>query len=212
MNDITNYGTLKSAIASYLHRSDQTDNIPVFISLAHARIMRNLHDAWQVARYQQTTTAATRYLTLPSKAKKLLDVQVETSSGRQAVLPMSTTQMNTVHSTVTTGSYPSNYTLRGRTIEFQPSIPSGVTIELLTMDRLAGFSSDSDTNAILTKSPNIYVYATLLEANIFTQGDERLSKLKNAYDLEVEELNDEADELALSGGPLQIMKLGVSTP
>ena len=37
-----NYGELKSTIARYLHRSDLDGDIPGFISLAEARIYRNL--------------------------------------------------------------------------------------------------------------------------------------------------------------------------
>lgn len=212
MDQITNYTTLKSALASYLHRSDQTDNIPVFIALAHARIQRDLMSPYQIKRYTQTISGATRYVDIPTATKKLKDVQVEISGGRQSVLPLSAAQMNTIHSTVAAGSPTRSYCLRGRTMEFQPTIPDGTVLEMLTVDRLDGFTDDTDTNDILTNNPNIYVYAAMIEASIFLQGDERLKMFTAAYDAEVETLNEEAEDYELSGGPIQIIKLGVSTP
>ena len=39
---ITDYGSLRSTVAAYLHRADLTSNIPDFIAMAEWRIARGL--------------------------------------------------------------------------------------------------------------------------------------------------------------------------
>ncbi len=206
------YAELKTLLAGYLHRTDLTASIPGFITLAHARIMRDLKDPALINRYTDTMTADTRYQAIPTATRKLLDVQVMTSGGRLPVLPVSTTQMNSLNQSVYVGSPAMSYCLRGRTMEFWPILPAGAELEMLALDRLDQPAADDDTNDILTNNPNIYVYAAMMEACIFIQGDERLPVFNTAYTAEVERINEEAEDYELSGGPIQIMKLGISTP
>ena len=45
---ITNYTELKTAVANFLARSDLTDRIPEFISLAEGRLSRELESRYPV--------------------------------------------------------------------------------------------------------------------------------------------------------------------
>ena len=207
---LSNYGELKTLIEGYLHRTDlTTSEVPDFITLAQARVNRDLDILEMVER--TTQSVSTRYTTLPTDVRKLLDVQMSITGGRKSLMPMSAAQMNTEHTSVISGE-PNNYCIRGDELELQPTPDQAYTVELLYLYRFTAFSADSDTNWVLTNHPNIYVYATMMEACLFINGDERLPVFTKAYSAEVESLNEQAEDMALSGGPLQIMKLGISTP
>ena len=55
---ITNYTELKTAVANHLARTDLTTNIPDFITLAEARLSRELETREQEKRATATMTSA----------------------------------------------------------------------------------------------------------------------------------------------------------
>lgn len=211
MDLITNYGTLKAAIEEYIHRTDATAHIPVFIQLAESRINSDIEDFAMETRASYTVPAAQRYTTLPSDMRKLMNVQIAISGGRQAILPLSQEQMDTIHSAVVTGT-PRSYALTGNQIELQPTPGEDTAMEIFYQYRLTGFSADADTNAVLTKFPNVYLYSSLIEYALWAQADERVPIFTQAYTAEVSRINEEAEDRKMSGGSPQIINLGTSTP
>jgi hypothetical protein len=207
-----NYGELKTLIAGYLHRTDQTANVVSFITLAQARINRDVKDSSMIVRATITADGVDRYITMPTDARELIDVQAQVSGGRKSLLPRTPAQMNTIYATVTASGDPADYCVRGRELEIQPTPGATTVLELLYWGRLTAFSADGDTNTLLTNRPNLYVYAAMIEACVFLQGDERLPVFQSAYSREVDSINEETEDLLLSGGPLQITKLDGSTP
>lgn len=206
---ISNYGELKTEVEDYTHRTDLTAKIPLFIQLAESRINSDLEDYAMEKRADLVVSE--RLTDLPADMRKILNIEVPISGGRQALMPLSQVQMDTLYSFITSGT-PKNYALFGDQIEIQPTPGEETTFDLLYQYRLAGFSADEETNNILTKYPNIYLYAALLEYALYVQADERLPAFKDAYGAEVARINDEAYERQMSGGPLQIYNLGTSTP
>lgn len=70
---ITNYGELKTEIANWLDREDQTGNIPTFIKLAETKIYRVLRTRENefVVEYDETTTPApTNPISLPQNFRE----------------------------------------------------------------------------------------------------------------------------------------------
>ena len=63
---ITNYTELKTAVANFLARSDLTDRIPEFISLAEGRLSRELETRSQELRHDITLVSGTEFYTLPT--------------------------------------------------------------------------------------------------------------------------------------------------
>ena len=63
---LANYTDLLASVASYLHRSDLTANIPDFVVLAEARISRDLRIRKQITTTNLTSVAGTKTLALPS--------------------------------------------------------------------------------------------------------------------------------------------------
>lgn len=206
-----NYGTLKTLVTSYLHRTDLETLIPTFIEMAQARINRDVLVPEFVSLATVAVVSGDRFVALPSDIKSLVNIQVSTASGRKAILPLSSLQMDTMYADVESGS-PCNYSIYGNQIELQPTPDGDYTLEVLYNYRPELFSADEDTNDLMDRCPNIYVYATMLEAEPFRHGEERSQMWQQYYEAEVNKLNEEAEDLKFSGGPLQIINLGVSTP
>lgn len=209
-----NYGELKALLDGqngYLHRSDLTATIPSFITLAHARVNRDLNIPELESRATADVTAGDRYIALPDDVFFLRNIQISIAGGRQLLMQLSPAQMDVLNSQIVSGE-PTSYALYGNQIELQPTPESSATLEIVYQYRLAALSADTDTNDILTNYPNIYVYATMLEATPFIQADERAGMWHEYYKEERDRINDIGEDRRLSGSPLQIYNLGTSTP
>lgn len=175
---ITNYGELKTAIANHIHRTDLTSRIPEFVLFAESTIandpMPTEPDVLPGVRVRDqndryTTTIATEYVDTPTNMLEIRDVQINTDP----ITPLtylSPNEMTFKHPSNLTGT-PEHYTLHGDELQFKP-VPSGsLTLELSYMSRYAAFSTDSDTNWLLTNHPLLYVYASLIATASYTEDD-----------------------------------------
>ena len=76
---IGTFAELKTAIANFLARDDLTDRIPEFISLAEARMGRELGTRSQTKRATATLTASDAYVSLPTDLRSIREVKLNTS-------------------------------------------------------------------------------------------------------------------------------------
>ena len=84
---------------------------------------------------------------------------------------------------------PNFYTIEGGLIIFAPVFDTTYDVKFLYFRKLAAFSSDSDTNWLLTNGPGVYLYATLLEAFLYLANDSRALTMATAYDERIEKHN-----------------------
>ena len=75
---ITNYSELKTAISSWLDRSDLDSVIPDFIALAEARHRRDFKLRRMETRVTANTIADTEYYTLPDNFIAMRNIQLNT--------------------------------------------------------------------------------------------------------------------------------------
>ena len=73
------YTALKASIASFLARDDLTAQIPDFISLAEARMSRELKTRTQVKRATASTIANTEFIILPTDMRQVKNVKLNSS-------------------------------------------------------------------------------------------------------------------------------------
>ena len=76
---ITTYSELKTAVANSLARTDLTTQIPDFISLAEARLSRELETRSQEKRAQATLTASDEFISLPTDMREIRQVKLNTT-------------------------------------------------------------------------------------------------------------------------------------
>lgn len=165
---LTNYGELKTALASWLHRSDLTAQIPDFISLAESRIQSDLGDAL-ILDYAGTlvTTAGTRTYAAPSgfvRLRSCVDLQIvlaEEIAQAWADSPIS--------------AEPDYIAWDGAQFVVHPSPDAAYAFPYVAQVRFSALSNDADTNTILARWPGLYLYGALSEAAPYLQDDARVA-------------------------------------
>jgi len=205
------FATLKTILASYLHRDDLTDTIPTFIMLGQNRMSHDLKTMSMQTTATLSATAGTAEVALPTGTLRLHRVQIPHSGGTKALTQKSLTQNDQVYESAGGGSdTPIWYARYGTTLELSPIPAEDIDIEIIYSAKFTEFVNDTDTDDLLTDYPNIYIYAAMVEAMPFLK--DQTKKWDEMYMGEVSRLNDLAYDDEWSGAPLQITNLGVDTP
>ncbi len=154
---IGTYGQLKTAISSWLKRSDLTDIIPDFIGLAESNISRDVR--CRAMEQIATGTLTTTTLTLPTRFLEARNVSLN-GYPQKYVTP----QEYAEQADWTAG----NYTVKGELFYFQSST---ATYSIDYWQAFEPFAADGDTNWLLTNAPEVYLWAALAEAKTYIEGD-----------------------------------------
>lgn len=164
---ISTHAELLTALENYLHRSDLTSILPDFISLAEAKLNRRLR-----LRAQETTATGSvaSSVGLPADFVELISIKV-TTGGTTYPIDYKPTGKTRGESG---GTY--YYTTVGSNIEFE-SVASGATYKLTYYAKFAALSAG--VNWLITNAPDVYLYASLLEAEPYLKDDERITLWSN---------------------------------
>jgi len=162
---ISNYATLQTTVTSWLHRDDAnlTSLVPDFITLAEAKLNRLLR-----LRAQETTATGTVSATvaLPTSFIGMRSLTVS-AGGKSYPLTYVTPELITSE----TGQ-PTSYSIVGDNLVFQNSA-TGYTYTLVYYVPFAALSAG--VNWLITNAPDVYLYATLLEAAPYMKNDARIA-------------------------------------
>ena len=182
---ISTYAQLKTACANWLHRVDLTDRIPEFIAEGLERTNHELLARGGLPNQEQVATASTvadqESLAVPSDYAMLRWIRVdEDSTG--AVEPLEPVDYDTLlHYYGTNTGRPERFAVIDESFYFRP-IPDAVyTVRIGYIKRYTAFSSDSDTNYLLTHGGNVLLHAALISAEGFLIDDARVDKWKSDY-------------------------------
>jgi hypothetical protein len=194
---LSTYTELKTAIADWLDRGDLTANIPDFITLAEARVNRELRIRPQEVRSTMTTTAGNRYHALPGGYLSMRNIQIN----NDPTVPLefiSLEMLDRLYGSNTSG-VPSAYSIVGDEFQLAPIPDSAYEVEVAyykKFDSLGdGTGGTVTSNWLTANAPDVLLYAALLEAEPFLKNDERLQVWLGAYKNAVESLQkaDSAD-------------------
>jgi hypothetical protein len=205
-----NYAALKTTLASYLHRDDLTAMIPTFILLAQSRMSHDLEDPSMQTTATLDVMAAMKEVVLPSDFLELMSIRIPNSGGYKTLLQRTLVGNTAVLDNGGATGSPSSYARYGNILELTPIPDSDTTLEIVYRQRIAEFTEDTDTDTLLTVSPNIYIYGAMLEAMPFLSDPSQV--WQSMYIGEVSRLNEIAYTSEWSGSPLEILNLGMETP
>lgn len=154
---IATFAQLKTAVASWLHRTDLTSVIPDFVTLCETDIKRDL----RLREMEASTTVAltSTTLALPDGFLEVRRVIVD-DIVQDYIQPSG---FNPLRESLT-----SNYTVLGTNLLFQVS--SG-TAKVDYFKQFTALSVDGDTNWLLTNHPDIYLFGSLAWACSYTRDD-----------------------------------------
>lgn len=177
---ISNYSELKSAIADWLDRTDLTDSIPDFITLAEARHKRDFKLRRMETRVTANTIADTEYYTLPAQYVAMRNIQLNTNP-KTSLEYLTPEQMDRIYAGSNKGK-PKAYSIIGDDIQLRPTPDSAYEIEILYFKHFSALSDSAPTNEMLTNHPDIYLYGSLVEAEPYLQNDKRIQTWASFYD------------------------------
>ena len=200
---------LKDAIADWLDRSDLTARIPDFITLAEARLNRDLRIRPMEVRSTMETTSGQQYFNLPGGYIQMRNIQLNTNP--TAPLEYITPEMlDRLYGSSTTGK-PRAYSLIGDEIQLAPIPDSDYTVEMAFYEKFTplgdGTSGTVTTNWLTTNAPDVLLYGALLEAEPFIKNDERIRLWLSAYEGAVKKIQDADARDRHSGSAMRIRNI-----
>jgi len=203
---ISTYDELKTAVANWLDRDDLTDRIPEFISLAEARFNRALRLRSMETKQTASTVASQRNYNLPTNYIQMRNFQINKSP--IVTLSYVTPEIYDRLWGGSQGGIPSFYTIIGDEIQLGPIPGSVMTLEMLFYKRFDSLSASVATNWLLTNAPDIYLYATMLEAEPFIMNDERVALWSTFLDKAINEMQEQDNKDRHSGSAMRVMNTG----
>jgi hypothetical protein len=194
---MTDYSSLKTAIASYLGRSDLTDQIPDFIQLAEERLRRELRTRQMLVVARADTTAGDETVGLPTDFLEMRDVHIRTTPATS----ISYLSPNAFYATARTteAGKPVNYTILASEIQFAPIPDDAYSIQMLYYGKPQLLTDTNITNVFMSNYPDALLYAALGEAEPYLMNDARLQTWAALYDRSITAIST-ADQNGEYGG------------
>jgi hypothetical protein len=195
---IATYSDLQTSVANWLKRSDLTSIIPDFITLAEARIARDLRLRRQVTNTALSTVAGTQTVTLPSDFLEMENITLTNTTPPAALSVVTPEIMDRKFPSGYANGQPVVYTIVGDAIQLGPTPDAVYTVSLDYYQRFAALST-TPTNWLLTNHPGVYLFGALAEGAPYLMEDERTPLWDTKYRAEVAALQ-QADDAALRSG------------
>jgi hypothetical protein len=171
--DLLTYDGLVAATADYLNRADIDAQIPTFVSLATAQFNRELRLRDMMIR--ANATSAAENVELPTDFLEHYSLTVLGGTSGWPLRYMSEKESNDIKAANhAAGGQPAGYTVIGNMIELVPPPGGDVDLRMVYYARIPELSTTNPSNWLLVKSPDVYLYSTLLNAEPYLLNDARL--------------------------------------
>jgi len=188
---ITDYASLQASISQWLARSDMATAAPDLIQLAETRIGREL----QLMQHRRLMVSVSGSLTagavaLPTDFATIRSVEVPYGGGNLVLPPLdATTQESTTSS-------PLGYWIDGNTLRIVGGGDGLYTLNYF--QRLPSIAVA--TNWLIDQAPDLYLYASLLEAAPYMKEDERIAVWREGYTNAIAAIEDENNRSRSASG------------
>jgi hypothetical protein len=199
---LTNYSDLKSAVASYLGRTDLTSQIPDFIRLAEIRLRRDLRIRQMMKSATTTTTGGDATVGLPSDFLELRNLHIITNPIRD--LEFVSPAVFYRNGRVTESGLPVYYTVMATEFKFAPVPDGSYTVEMLYYAAPDFMSDTVPSNAFMANAPDLLLYGALVEAEPYLMNDSRIPVWAGMFDRGLATLNAVDDRAEYSGVPIKM--------
>jgi hypothetical protein len=189
---LATYSDLKTAVASWLNKTNLTTQIPDLVALAESNIRRDVHTRSHETRTASTLTGET--LTFPTRFMRVRSLSV---GGKPMEYLSPEAYQTKVDQEYSSQGY---YTIIGQSI-YVLNGASGDDYILVYDASLTGFSADADTNWLLTNAPEVYLWGACEQAAVFLKDTAAAQDYNARYSAAVANLN-RSERMAKYAGPL----------
>ena len=204
---IGTFAQLKTAAANWLDRSDLTDRIPEFITLAEARFNRVLRIRdMETVSTAISTSAGTREYSLPTGFVQMKEFHLSTDP--LTPLAYITPEMMTRLWAGSSKGRPEVFTIIADNVRLGPNPDAVYTTSMLYYKTFTALSDEATTNDMLTNNPDVYLYGTLLEAEPFIMNDQRVQLWGMAFEKAIGDIQFQDNKDRHSGSELRVMNTG----
>ena len=204
---ISNFTELQAAVSNWLDRSDLTDRIPEFITLAEAQMNRQLRIRLMEGRYTASTVKGQRNYALPTDYRQMRALRINQDPIR-VLQYLSPQNMDSVWAGSYTGT-PTAYTIVANDIRLGPSPDSVLELDIDYYRAVSPLSGSNTTTTMLTQNPDIYLYGSLMARAPFLMDDEKLAIWGALFDKAVRDLESQDARDRPSGSALQIRNISL---
>lgn len=185
---ITTYAELQTAVANWTKRSDLTSYAPDLIMLGEKWIFR--HARTRDMEASLSVSISNGAAALPSDFVSLKNARISgTPTTELKIRPAS--WIYSQYPDRSGSNKPLFVAVEGSNLIFGPSA-GAYTVEGTYYKRLDAISSSA--NALFTKNPDLYLFATLAETEVFLKNDPRVALWVAKRDEILRDVNNEANE------------------
>ena len=167
--NFTSYAGMKLMVADWLERPDLDNAIPNFMTLAEIRLSRDLRLRTLLKVVTTSMAAGDPTVTLPSDYNAMRDLHIINNTVTTLAY-MSPSQFFNSYTSIDNG-LPKSYTILSTEMQFAPIPDSAYTLQMLYYAIPIPLSVFNTTNGWLINCPDLYLYATLLEAAPYLSKD-----------------------------------------
>lgn len=180
---IATYDELQASVASWLHRSDLTDQIKDFITLAESRLNRLLSLREEEAEISMAAVPGSAYVALPADYSAPVSMWLESWIPRRALIFKSPAALPYIP----IAAYPTYWTVKAGQIQFDRPAQEAYQLTLRYARKFA-LSNTNQTNYLLKNYPDAYLFGALLESAPFIRDDARIAMWQERFDRAINEI------------------------
>jgi hypothetical protein len=160
---ITTYNELQQAVIDWVNNPEITQSVTTFITLAEAKLNRELRTRDMLIRAEAITT--NEFVVVPSDFLENYSLELNMSNigPQQALAFIGPLEAKVLKANKING-LARYYTMIDGAFEILPAPATNTDIILTYYQKIPALSGSQTTNWLLTKSPDLYLYSTLLEA------------------------------------------------
>ena len=195
---IATYTDLRASIKSWLRRSDLDSIIPDFVALCEA----DLNSRLRLPNMENRATASVsgEYASLPTGFLEMRNIQLNTNP----VTPLSYLSPQDIDRAYGGQSgKPLFYAIVGNELQFAP-VPDGTYTSEMDYYAQIDALSTAETNWLLTKAPDVYLYGSLIHSAPYVHDDKRITTWNALYEKGIIRIEMEGAKKVHSGSLLEM--------
>lgn len=186
MTAITDYASLQTAVADFLHRDDLTSQIQDFIAIAETHLDADISAREMDTRIPISFTANNAYTAVPVGMLDIRRLSIQTDPIR--VLKYASPDEITADYPYSTTGTPMVFAIIGEEIQVAPIPDTAYTGEVVYRKSIPRLATNL-TNWLITKYPHVYLYGTLLMAEFYVEDQDKFAMIVAAYQKAVDGIN-----------------------
>lgn len=190
---IQTYADLQASIGRWLKRNNLSDAAPDFITLAEARLNRRLR--LRQMRTFMSVTPTKPFVTLPGDYSEMIRVDYANNK-------LDFTSENIAANYMNQGGDWRQFTIAGNSLWLLTYVDGTSKLTMHYYQQIEALSDSNTSNWLLEDGPDVYLYASLLEAEPYIKNDDRIAVWRSALETAIADISANDDSGQYSGSSL----------